>query len=136
MKKLLSTLTLISIGLFLTACGPIYNTEYSYVPPKSKIGKMCISQCQQNKMMCEQMNASRKDACLSKARQDALYEFEIYKLQREKEKKSIDKTPRSFERTWQCNQDSQCKASFNSCYTTCGGDIYERKVCTAFCDKQ
>mgnify|MGYP001437329553 CR=1 FL=1 len=133
MKQIRILLGMMSICLFISACGPIYNTEYTYVPPKSKVGKMCISQCQQNKMMCEQLNESRKDACLAKVRQDALYEYELYKLNQEKLKQPVLKSPRNFEKNWKCSQTSQCQTNFKTCYESCGGEIHTHQVCTAFC---
>jgi hypothetical protein len=40
MRKLL-----ISTLLFLTACGPVYHTDYTLTPPASPSGKQCANQC-------------------------------------------------------------------------------------------
>ena len=85
--------------------------------------------------MCQQMCQIRNDSCRIQARQRALNDFEMYKIEREKEHRPVKRTVSSFENTDSCNDNCGCDANYNLCFTNCGGKIIENKVCTAFCDK-
>lgn len=136
MNRLCSIFLVLVLGVFLAGCGPIYKTEYAYTPPASTVGTMCVNQCVQAKTICKQMCDMRNENCRSRARQDALYEFEIYKRDRRAHGKSVDKSISDFDRSFfNCNQSCDCTSAYHSCYTSCGGQIYERKVCVAFCGK-
>ncbi|MEO8400230.1 MAG: hypothetical protein ABI597_00355 [Gammaproteobacteria bacterium] len=127
----------ISLMVFVvTACGPIYQTKYSYQPPHSDMGRMCASQCLQSKSSCDQMCQMRKDNCFLHARQNALVQFEAYKAEQKAKSKPVEKTPASFENTAGCDQPCNCGFDFNMCYQTCGGVVTKYEVCTAFCDKK
>lgn len=129
-------LLLVSLVFFLSACGPIYQTQYSYKPPKSSMGRMCAAQCIQNKSNCEQMCQIREESCRTKARQDALYQYELYKAQQQVQSQPVKKTPQDFENTWGCHQSCDCGPAYNACYETCGGQVIATQVCTAFCDRK
>ena len=60
MSRLLS----LCLGLLalLSACGPIYDTQYSLVPPTSIEGRRCVGQCQQNRTICRQSTMGRARA--------------------------------------------------------------------------
>jgi len=133
--RLIFSISIAMLALSLTACGPIYKTVYDFKPPKSTIARMCINQCMQNKTSCEQICALKSQACQFQAKQNAMNEYQIYKLERERDHKSVDKTVYSFDDSWGCNQNCGCEGNFRACYTTCGGQVTPRQVCTAFCDK-
>lgn len=119
----------------LTACGPMYNTEYSYIPPKSDMSKMCTAQCVQSKNSCEQTCRSDNDNCRFRAQQTALIEYNEYKYDRLRAGLPLDKTVSSFDRGMSCNASCNCQPTYRACYSACGGEVLERKVCVAFCDK-
>lgn len=122
--------------LILTGCGPIYKMEYSYVPPHSSAGNMCISQCIQARSMCEQMCQIRIQQCRMASREEAYYEYESYKHERHHEGKKVRKDVSDFDRgSFNCEQSCNCAPSFNACYASCGGQVVEKRVCVAFCDK-
>ncbi len=123
--------------IILSGCGPIYRTDYSYKPPKSSAGKMCISQCLQNKSFCEESCQVRNENCKMRAHEDALFQFEAYKREQLKNNQPIQRTVSDFDSSsYRCNNSCDCTPSFNACYSACGGQVLENKVCVAFCDKQ
>lgn len=118
----------------LGGCGPVFQTNYSYVPPRSPMSKMCINQCVQNQSICEQMCQMKNQSCRIQAHQDALYQYESYKHEQERLGLPINKSVSSFEYSGQCEQQCGCTASFNTCYSACGGKVLESRVCVAFCN--
>lgn len=136
MRRLLALLTIVCSVCVLSACGPIYRTDYAYVPPKSNSGKMCITQCLTNKSMSEQMCQMRNDNCRAQARQDALYQYESYKRDRHAMGKPVRKTLSDFDTSYMCSNSCDTTPQYNACYASCGGQIFEHQTCTAFCDKQ
>lgn len=133
--KLLSGLMLLIGILCLSACGPVYKTEYKYVPPKSDNGKQCAVQCVESKAYCQQGCQARESQCRALAHREAIHQFRQYKHEQLAHGKPIKKSERDFEYTSQCNQSCGCDDMFNMCYQTCGGVIKENKICVAFCDK-
>jgi hypothetical protein len=121
--------------VLLTACGPIYNTEYTFVPPRSNMGKMCIAQCVQSKSMCQQMCDMRNDNCRAQAKMEAHQDYKMYKHERHKEGKEVKKDIGDFDKSYACNTNCNCEPQFHSCYSACGGQVLEKQVCVAFCDK-
>lgn len=136
MSRIFSLLVITMVVGLLTACGPIYETQYAYVPPHSNMGKMCVANCTQGKSMCEQMCQMRKQQCLSDARRDAREDYREYKYDRHREGQAVKKDERDFDRSYRCNEACNCAPQFNSCYAACGGQVLEKQVCVAFCDKQ
>ena len=128
------SVTLISVAL-LSACGPIYKTEYAYTPPASSMGQMCVSQCLQNKSVNEQMCQMRNDACRSQARQNAMYQFEAYRNERKSDGKKVRKDLSDFDQSYLCSDSCDSTPTFNACYSACGGQVLERQICTAFCNQ-
>lgn len=135
MTKFASISFLALAVIFLTACGPIYRTEYAYTPPKTTTAQMCVNQCVQAKTMCEQMCEMRNENCKTRAHQDALYQYEIYKRDQRAHGKHIKKSVSDFDSSYSCHNTCDCTPSYNSCYASCGGQVYEKKVCVAFCGK-
>lgn len=131
-KLILSLLVLVSL---LAGCGPVYKREYAFVPPKTGIGKMCIAQCVQGKNACEQNCRMINDNCRARAREDAVYQYELYKHERIREGKEVKKDVSDFDRSYQCSDSCNCEPTYRSCYSACGGQVLQRDVCVAFCDK-
>jgi len=131
-----SSILILALTGMLFGCGPIYKTEYAYVPPHSSMGKMCIAQCVQGKSACQQMCEMRKENCRARARQEAHYQYEEYKHEQRREHKDVNKDVNDFDNSFfDCNQSCDCTPTFNACYSACGGQVLERQVCVAFCGK-
>lgn|SRR3990167_5615816 len=136
MKRFTWLIFLIPFMSLLSSCSPIYKTEYNYIPPASMMGRMCISQCLQNRSMCDQMCQMRNESCRRDAERDAFYQYEYYKNEQIRLGKKVKKDISYFDRSLSCRTSCDCEEPFNSCYAACGGQILSRQVCVAFCDKQ
>jgi hypothetical protein len=138
MSRLLSLC--FGILVLLSACGPIYETQYSLIPPSSAEGRRCVSQCQQERTICRQSCTINKQACVNEARTRALYEYRAYVAKQTAEKQPIKKSVSDFENTYSCNNNScedRCESNYRDCFGgVCGGQINAQKVCTMFCDQQ
>lgn len=97
---------------------------------------MCAAQCVQGKNACQQSCMLNKQTCQLRAHQDALTKYQIYKQERLRKGKKVDLDVNAFEDTLACNQACGCEETFNTCYSTCGGQVVTTKVCVAFCDKK
>jgi len=126
-------LSLLGLLCFLTACGPVYEKKYSYVPPKGDIPRMCIAQCYNAKTHCEQLCKLHHENCIAMERREARHDYQEYKRDRRHDNKPIDRDRASFDRSYTCNTTCQCKPAFNTCYSACGGTVHEHKKCIAFC---
>ncbi|MCG5241084.1 hypothetical protein ACIU1J_09130 [Azospirillum doebereinerae] len=137
-RRLLS----LCLGLLalLGACGPIYDTHYSLVPPTSVEGRRCVGQCQQNRAICRQSCSIGQQACLNDARNRAFYEYQAYVDRQRAEKKPIKRSMSSFENTFECGTggcEARCEADYRDCFGgACGGQVTAQTVCTAFCDEK
>src|SRR5689334_12148280 len=100
--------------LGLSACEPVYKVDYAYVPPKSNMGKLCITQCMQNKNNCEQMCQMQHDNCVMRARSDARYAYDEYRYDRERHGKEIKKSLSDFDRSYSCSSSCQCLHPYNT----------------------
>lgn len=135
MRKIVIFLVL-SSAILLTGCGPIYKREYAYVPPHSKMGGFCISQCIQNQTMCEQMSQMNVENCRARSERDAYPRYNAYVNERIAKGKPIKRTVNDFNYDFCASNTLNCKTAFNTCYTACGGQILEHKECIAFCNNK
>jgi uncharacterized protein YceK len=122
------------VGLLLSGCGPIYQTTYSYQPPRAQMGKMCISQCFQTKSMCQQMCQTQDQSCRTQEHQNAYFRYQAYHAQQVSRGKPVNKSINDFDNSFSvCQHSCSCTADFNMCYQSCGGSVLEHRECTAFC---
>ena len=111
------------LTLLFVGCGPMYETQFLYNPPDSPQGQVCISQCEMNRINCEQLEDMRKENCEYRARED-------YNHCRDYHNEDS-----CFEES--CSADySRCERMYNACYTACGGNVTTQQVCVAFCDQR
>ncbi|BAI71243.1 hypothetical protein AZL_006050 [Azospirillum sp. B510] len=138
---MLRLLTLcLAVMALLSACGPIYETQYSLIPPTSAEGRLCVNQCQQNRNYCRQNCGMSQQACVNEARSRALYEYQAYVNRQQAEKKPIKKSVGDFDSSYSCGNSSceaRCDADYRDCFGgSCGGQVIAKTVCTAFCDQE
>jgi hypothetical protein len=118
----------------LSSCGSIYGTAYSYQPPKSASGKMCVEQCVKTKNHCQQSCRMQDQSCRMTEHKHAYYRFQQYRNQQTALGKPVKKSVNDFDNSYfQCNVTCHCPIEFNSCYQRCGGIVTQHQECTAFC---
>lgn len=101
MRYLFSIFSLLVLIGMLSSCEPIYETEYSYSPPTTKTNQICATRCLQAQAACERICALKNENCLSRSQG-----FSANK----------------------CKKVCNCKVSYNTCYSACGGQVMEKKV--------
>ncbi|MEI6557994.1 MAG: hypothetical protein WCO00_06275 [Rhodospirillaceae bacterium] len=128
------------VMLVVAGCGPIYETVYSYQPPRSPQGQMCAGQCQQISQYCKQNCRLQEDSCKSNSHREASHEFDRYVRERQRNHQEIKKQVSDFDHSYSCSSSSNCEAScgsdFRMCFTNCGGVVTSRQECTMFCDQK
>jgi len=89
----------------LSACGPVIETHYDYLPPNQQGGMQCLSQCQQGQNQCRRSAQAEQSDCRYRedlrvrdenARAQENYEYEIDQYYREKNR--ADKARQRFYR--------------------------------------
>ncbi|MGB5686152.1 MAG: hypothetical protein WBM35_10080 [Candidatus Electrothrix sp.] len=109
------------LGTLLSACGPMYKTEYMMEPPTTQQGQVCIMQCEQNRTQCKNNVKS--------AMKDCQHRNEIESLKLETCIKAGEMTcydtrvpcpPPNFE---------QCNKEHRYCYQSCGGKVVPQVTC-------
>lgn len=122
----------ILLGLLfcLSACGPIYNTDYQFSPPSSSGGRACVFQCEQGRMQCRQIEELQASRCQDHAR---------YEQQRCRDdlRYNENRSPKWYE----CSAEScaenydRCEDIYRACYQSCGGEVRATTRCVANCDQ-
>lgn len=127
----------LAISISGSGCGPVYETRYQYVPPATADGKVCANQCTQIESLCARNCRLEERACVSDARRDAERDYDHYVRERQAAHQPIDKTVNDFRYDYHCAAsracEQRCEADYRGCYQTCGGQVTESSVCTAFC---
>ena len=120
---------LVSLCLAATACGPVYSTTYSFIPPENANGRACIFQCESAKTQCQHIEDLERDRCESRSD----LEYERCEARNDRVYKDDDKEYCYRE---YCSVDyTNCDDRYRSCYQNCGGKVNATTVCTAFCDQ-
>ena len=121
------------------ACGPVYKTTYDLTPPQSAEGRQCVTQCQQTQLTCRSAGYDRYERCRSEQRAYAERKFNEYRIQQLLLDKPIKKSQRHFYGGYSCGHakgyKAVCQQDFVGCFSTCGGTVTARTVCTANCEK-
>ena len=124
------------ITFSLVGCGPIYKKKYYYQAPRSFAARQCIaSNCERNKMMCENTCAANNRSCEWRATEEARINFRQYVREQRRQNLPIKKSLSDFRNNWDCNADCGCESVYRRCYQTCGGQVTSQTVCVAFCDQ-
>ena len=122
---------------FLTSCGPVYKTNYTYIPPENEEGKSCIFQCDNTKLQCYQLEDMRYQRCLDRADRD-YYRCEAnrrYVYNYKKKRRECRHNCYCFRSS--CSQTREvCDDRYRTCYQTCGGSVTSETVCVSNCEEQ
>ena len=117
-------------ALLVVSCGPVYETNYRYVPPADPLSRPCVSQCLADKSGCrhtEELKAeNRRLRCEADARSD--YERCLFNARDEQGKNSCHRRSCSENASFM-----QCEADYRVCFESCGGVVEEERVCTFNC---
>lgn len=118
------------VVLLLGACGPVYNTEYTFSPPKSETGRSCTYHCDTNKFQCRQIEDMHAQRCQEQAYwEQQRCEAEIYR--------NKGRDPKWYEcGTSSCSADyDRCEEQYRACYQSCGGKVESVTRCVANCEQ-
>jgi hypothetical protein len=137
MKKVIASLTVVAgIAVILAGCGPIYSNQTDYATPKSTNGKICVNQCETNRLLCKQTASMQQNTCLINAKQQAREEYSRYEREQRAKNLPVVRTQDSYYDKSACSFESDnCDSIYNSCFSNCGGQISTKKVCVAFCNE-
>ena len=129
-SRFLRTLCFLGGLASLTGCGPMYQTEYIYTPPKSQTGNACVFQCENSKQQCQQIQEMRSEDCERRA------EYDYQRC----EDRIYDREGRDA-KWYECSRESctadveRCEATYRSCYQSCGGKVEAQTRCVSNCDQ-
>lgn len=124
----------IFLAISLTACGPVYKTKYSHIPPTNSVVKKCVARCASVNSHCMMQCKLSYRECRQDAHRLAVVKYETYRQAQLIHAQPIEKKLTDFESTSQCHMNCQCDTHFDGCFKTCGGELKPYKVCMAFCD--
>jgi hypothetical protein len=114
--------------LLLTACGPIYDTAYRFLPPEDSSGRVCIYQCENGRLQCRTIQEMQSRNCEAWSNQDVANCEANIRIYQNREPKWYECTGES------CSPDyDQCDLSYRNCYEACGGRVISETRCVANC---
>jgi hypothetical protein len=123
----LCTLTLATV----VGCGPVYRTQYSFVPPTDSDGKRCLVQCADIQARCRESAENRASLERSACQQNATIRYAAC-LATAKD----DSTRHACSSYASCNvsaDTAHCEDEYARCYASCGGQVESRQVCVSGC---
>lgn len=121
----------------LVSCGPIYDTQYKYSAPPTSAGKACAVGCLDTMSACKVKCEINQAECEKQKTLEMDRDYLGY-LEGQKSKGEVATKDRSdFESSRSCSISvciMECGETHRICYSTCGGDVIQTRICTAFCD--
>lgn len=116
--------------LALTACAPVKETRYNYLPPKDNPGQVCVAQCSAAHSAClkeaDKLAAGERDRCEMEARQ----EYDLCLARPASDSRELCEPRR-------CSISAEaaaCDPTYRSCFQGCGGTVETRQVCIINCE--
>ncbi|AHF04986.1 membrane protein [Marichromatium purpuratum 984] len=122
---------LATLAVALVACGPVYRTEYSYVPPADRAGKQCLNQCLNMRAMCRSQAESRAANARADCERNAMINYTACMATAKSDSERSKCSATSY-----CSQDAdtrQCEEEYRLCYENCGGTVSSYQVCEYGC---
>jgi hypothetical protein len=124
----------------LAACGPVYDTEYTYHPPAGARGQACTASCDADRTGCSYECRRESQDCENEKRMIAEREYNRYANWRRSQNLAVDKSVYDFTPSYSCPWESECtdvcEANYRACFTSCGGRIDAKQVCVMGCEKK
>lgn len=135
-----SLVVMVWCALVLAGCEltPVYETRYSFTPPKSQEGRTCAAQCLMHQQTCSSECSSGYQACKDREEDVAQREYHRYLKEQHRLKKPVKLGIINFRRG-DCSSKychDECGSFYRECFQLCGGQVSARQVCTAFCDRK
>lgn len=128
---------ILTCALFLlSSCGPIYDTSYEIVPPRSETGRMCANNCLLAQQNCRQNCQIQEKQCQEIAQLRAQSSYYNYVNQQQREGRPITRNESDFYHYSGCSNSCEeaCGNDYRICHTNCGGVVIPHTTCTAFCE--
>ena len=136
------------LALFISGCGPVFETTYYYTPPTSPAGMDCIVYCNKLRTSCEQKEVDLSNSCSTRADREYRYcedrrrvALEICSRQFKYNSKEYNDCLKARDAYYSCSKEDckpnlkVCEGPFNTCYSSCGGIVQEGQVCVSGCDQ-
>ncbi len=141
MRSLLGRLAILfGLTVLLSACGPIYDTQYTYSAPTSARGQACVSSCDADQSRCRYTCKRRTQDCENEKQAIADREYRRYVRWRQDQNLPVDKSQYDFVPSYSCPWESECTdvcaAEYRACFTGCGGRIDAQQVCVMGCNQK
>ena len=121
-------------AMLLAACGPIYETQYDYIPPHNRGGQVCLEQCNTSKAQCRTIAGQQAENERLHCELDANADYEHCQGSATNHAEADKCTRRSCAAP--TANSGPCDEDFRICYAGCGGTVTSRQVCTFNCPTQ
>lgn len=135
-KSIFLLLTLILSVFALSGCGPIYQTQYSYIPPHSWRGRKCSNRCLSSRAICRSECQTNNQSCETNANMAAMPAYMAYVQRRDNENKPVYNNVRDYADYSNCSDHCGCESTYRACFTNCGGSVIANTQCVAFCNQK
>ena len=121
----------------LSACSPVYKTEYQFTPPETAEGIACANNCLDALHSCTGSCQSKETECRYIEDLKSELEYQLYIREQSLLKKAVERKRSSFTNYRHCNTGckKQCQSSQRICHSNCGGGVAKHRYCSAFCDE-
>lgn len=130
MSNLNSAKCFVIFLMFVSGCGPVYQTSYSFVPPEAVAGRSCVYNCEIIKRQC--IDLQNRDAQDCERRSD----WEIRDCE-SRIRLAENRSPKWYECGGEtCSADiERCDGEYRGCYELCGGRVKATTVCVSNCEQ-
>lgn len=133
--RIIRNLILVGLAALLAACGPMYQTTYSFKPPKNFQGRQCVNRCLNARnrcnFRCERLNQDCRQQALNAARP----QYRAYRRRQRWSGKPVTMSLNDFADFSACQANCGCQPNYRQCYSNCGGQVIPFTRCVAFCPK-
>ena len=122
----------VALTLAAAGCGPIYSTEYRFIPPSDAQSRACIGECNAGKNQCRASAQNKAENERLHCEVDAGNDYEHCLTSA----RSDDARHNCSKRSCYASSDSDnalCDSDFRGCFQSCGGTIETQQICTFNC---
>lgn len=118
-------------AFFVTACGPVYKTDYTYTPPKDASGRQCLNQCLALQSSCRSAAEDRAVRENAACQQNAMVNYSVCLATAKSDAERNRCSSYSY-----CDRKPDlraCDAEYRMCYQNCGGTVVGHQRCVSGC---